>query len=187
MALEHSQAKALISSVEATRRQTHAMLSENWFPMILFGTLAIVAVPVAEFWSQTAMEALWIFGAPLAVLATGLWYRGREIEVGVSTNALPYAITGIAIIVGCTALGIAGRGGRVSYAGPLFVIGFGYLVFARLDRSLAGAILGAGMVAAAVIAFLIQPAHVYAATMLPFGVGSVLLGLWSLIQVKRVR
>jgi hypothetical protein len=187
MALEHSQAKALLASVEATRRRTHSVLTENWFPMILFGTLAVVSVPVAEFWSQTAMVALWLFGSPLAALATALWYRGRAIELGVSTNGWPYVITGVAIIVGCAALGIAGRGGRVSYAGPLFVIGLGYLVFARLDRSLPGALLGAAMVAASIVAFILQPSHVYAVTMLPFGVGGLLLGLWSLMKVRRAR
>jgi hypothetical protein len=155
--------------------------------MILFGTLALTSVPVAEFWSPTAMEALWLFGAPLAVLATGLWYRAREIEIGVSVNPWPYVATAAAIIVGCTALGIAGRGGRISYVGPLFVIGLGYLVFARLDRSPVGAIFGAAMAAAAVVAFALKPPHTYEVTMLPFGAGALLLGLWNLMRSKRAR
>jgi hypothetical protein len=187
MALDHSQAEALLSSVETTRRQTHSVLSENWFPMILFGTLALASVPVAEFWSANAMAALWMLGAPLGLLATGLWYRSRAIQVGVSANGWPYVLTGAAIVLGCAAAGVAGRGGRLSYAGPLVVIGLGYLVFARLDRSWAGAILGAGTIAAGIIAFTLQPHHVYSMTMLPFGVGALLLGLWNLVQVKRAR
>jgi hypothetical protein len=187
MALEHSRATELLASAEGARRQTRSVLSANWFPMILFGTLALISVPVAEFWSSTAMEALWLFGAPLAALATGLWYRAREIETGVSVNPRPYVVTAAAIIVGCTALGIAGRGGRISYAGPLFVIGLGYLVFARLDRSPAGVIFGAAMVAAALVAFALEPAHLYVLTMLPFGAGALLLGLWSLVRGMRAQ
>lgn len=185
MALEHSRARELLASAEGARRQTRFVLGANWFPMILFGTLALASVPVAEFWSSTAMEALWLFGAPLAALATSLWYRGREIEIGVSVNPWPYVVTAAAIIVGCAALGIAGRGGRISYTGPLFVIGLGYLVFARLDRSPAGAIFGAAMTAAAIVAYALQPPHLYVVTMLPFGTGALLLGLWNLISVKR--
>jgi hypothetical protein len=185
MALEQSRSKELLAAAEGARRQTRSILSANWFPLILFGTLALVSVPVAEYWSATAMKALWLFGAPLAALATSLWYRGRALETGVSGSAWPYLVTAIAIIVGCSALGIAGRGGRVSYAGPLCVIGVGYLVFARLDRSSMGALLGAAMVSVGVVTFILSPAHIYALTMLPFGAGSVLLGLWNLVQVKR--
>jgi hypothetical protein len=185
MALDHSLATELLASADDARRQTRSVLSTNWFPLTLFGTLALTSVPVEEFWSPTAMEALWLFGAPLAVLATGLWYRGREIEIGVSANPWPYVVTAAAIIVGCTALGTAGRGGRISYAGPLFVIGLGYLVFARLDRSPAGAIFGGAMAAAAIVAFALQPPHMYVVTMLPFGTGALLLGLWNLMRSKR--
>ena len=185
MVLEESHARALLTGAEGVRTRTRSVLSTNWFPMILFGLLALVSVPAAEFWSWTAMEALWLLGAPLAVVATGLWYRGRAIEHGISVNAWPYVVTSVAILVGCMATGIAGRGGPVSYAGPLFVIGLGYLVFARLDRSLLGAVLGAAMAAAAVIVFALRPPHVYALTMLPFAGGSILLGLWNLLQARQ--
>jgi hypothetical protein len=151
----------------------------------LFGVLALVSVPVAEGWSWTAVAALWLVGAPLATLATALWYRSRAIEIGVSVNPRPYVITAVAILVGCTATGMAGRGGPVSYAGPLLVIGLGYLVFARLDRSLLGAGFGAAMAIVAIIVFTLKPQHVYALTMLPFGAGSVLLGVWNLLQARR--
>ena len=185
MVLDQSQAKALLTATESARVQTRSVLSANWFPMILFGVLALVSVPVAEFWSGPAVAALWLVGAPLATLATALWYRSRAIEIGISVNPWPYVVTAVAIIVCCTATGIVGRGGPVSYAGPLFVIGLGYLVFGRLDRNRLGAIFGVAMVTIAIIAFALKPQHVYALTMLAFGAGSVLLGWWNLMQARR--
>ncbi|HEV2034443.1 MAG TPA: hypothetical protein VGU71_09645 [Candidatus Dormibacteraeota bacterium] len=185
MVLDQSQATALLSEAEGARARTRSVLSANWFPMILFGVVALVSVPVAEFWSWTAVAAFWLVGAPLGTLATALWYRSRATEIGVSVNPWPYVVTAVAIVVGCAATGMAGRGGPVSYAGPLLVIGLGYLVFGRLDRSLVGAAFGAAMATVAIIVFAIKPQHVYTLTMLPFGAGSVLLGLWNLRQAKR--
>jgi hypothetical protein len=184
MVLEQSQAKILLTAAEGARDRTRSVLSANWFPTILFGVLALVSVPVAEFWSWTALATLWLVGAPLATLATGLWYRSRAIEIGISVNPWRYVATAVAIVVGCTATGMAGRGGPVSYAGPLFVIGLGYLIFGRLDRSLLGAAFGAAMAIIAIIVFALKPQHIYTLTMLPFGAGSVLLGLWNLVQAR---
>jgi hypothetical protein len=185
MVLDRSQAKALLASTEGARAQTRSVLSANWFPMILFGLLALVSVPVAEFWPGTAVAALWLVGAPLASLATALWYRSRAIEIGISVNPWPYMVTAVAIIVGCTATGIVGRGGPVSYAGPLLVIGLGYLVFGRLDRSALGTGFGLAMATVAIIVFALKPQHAYTLTMLAFGAGSVLLGWWNLLQARR--
>jgi hypothetical protein len=185
MVLDQSQAKALLTATQSARVQTRSVLSANWFPMILFGVLAVVSVPVAEFWSWTAAAALWLVGAPLATLATALWYRSRAIEIGVSANPWPYMATAVGIMVGCAATGIAGRGGPVSYAGPLLVIGLGYLVFGRLDRSLLGGGFGAAMVTVAILVAALKPQHVYTLSMLAFGAGSVLLGGWNLLQARR--
>jgi hypothetical protein len=183
--VEQSQAKALLAAAEGARGRTRSVLSTNWVPMILFGVLALVSIPVAEFWPGTAVAALWLGGAPLATLATALWYRSRAIEIGVSVNPWPYIVTAVAIVVGSMATGMAGRGGPVSYAGPLLVIGLGYFVFGRLDRNLVGAGFGAAMATVAIIVFAFQPHHAYTLTMLAFGTGSVLLGLWNLVQGRR--
>src|ERR1700694_3179619 len=185
MIQDQSQAKTLFTSAEGARERTRSVLSANWFPMILFGVLALVSIPVAEFWSWTAVAALWLVGAPLGTLATALWYRSRATELGLSANPWPYVITAVAIVVGCTATGMAGRGGPVSYAGPLLVIGLGYLVFGRLDRSLLVGAFGAAMATVAIVVFALKPQHVYTLTMLPFGAGSALLGLWNLRQARR--
>jgi hypothetical protein len=186
VAIQQSSAKELLDSAEKARRKTRSILSSNWFPMILFGVLALASVPVNQIWSPIAMAALWLVGAPLATLATGLWYRTRESEAGVSVIPLPYALTAIGIIAGCIVFGIVGRGGVISYAGPITVIGLGYVGFAVLDRSVMGAMFGAAMAAAGIVVFAFRPSHAYAVTMLLFGCGAVFLGLWNLLHVKRV-
>jgi len=131
-------------------------------------------------------DFVWSVGPRFHSCGRALWYRSRATEIGLSANPWPYVITAVAIVVGCTATGMAGRGGAVSYAGPLLVIGLGYLVFGRLDRSLLVAAFGAAMAIVAIIVFVLKPQHVYTLTMLPFGAGSALLGLWNLRQARRI-
>jgi hypothetical protein len=57
--------------------------------MILFGVLALASAPVAEAWSWPAIAVLWLVGAPLASVATGLWYRSRELELGAAADTRP--------------------------------------------------------------------------------------------------
>lgn len=184
--METSDADRLLGATRAAGRRTRSLLAANSFPMILFGLLALASAPVAEVWSWPATAVLWLVGAPLCAVATGLWYRSRELEHGVAANAWPFIATAVFILVGATALGMAGRGGAVSYAGPLFVIGLGYLVFARLERSVSVAGLGACVLVGAIALALLRPSHAYTIGVVIFGVGSVLLGLVSLTRERRV-
>lgn len=184
--MQTSEADRLLGATRAAGRRTRSLLAANSFPLILFGLLAIASAPVAEVWSWPAIAVLWLVGAPVASVATGLWYRSRAFEHGVATNAWPFIATTIFIVVGATALGIAGRGGVVSYAGPLFVIGLGYLAFARLERSLSVAGLAACVLVGAIALALLRPSHAYTIGVVIFGAGSVLLGLVSLVRERRV-
>ncbi len=184
--MQTSDADRLIGVTHAAGRRTRSILAANSFPMILFGVLALASAPVAEVWSWPAIAVLWLVGAPLASVATGLWYRSRELEQGVAANASPFIATAVCIVIGATALGIAGRGGPLSYAGPLFVIGFGYLVFARLERSAPVAAMAVGVLVSAIALALLRPAHAYTVGIVIFGVGSVLLGVVSLVRERRI-
>jgi hypothetical protein len=184
--MQTSDADRLLGVTHAAGRQTRSILAANSFPLILFGVLALASAPVAEVWSWPAIAVLWLVGAPLASVATGLWYRSRELELGVAANASPFIATAACIVVGATALGIAGRGGPLSYAGPLFVIGLGYLVFARLERSAPVASLAACVLVSAIALALLRPPHAYTIGVLVFGGGSVLLGVVSLVRERRI-
>jgi hypothetical protein len=184
--MQTSDADRLLGATNAAGRRTRSILAANSFPMVLFGVLALASALVAEAWSWPAIAVLWLVGAPLASLATGLWYRNRELEHGVAANASPFIATAVCIVVGATALGIAGRGGPLSYAGPLLVIGLGYLVFARLERSVPVAALAACVLVSAIALALLRPPHAYTLGVLVFGCGSVLLGVVSLVRERRI-
>jgi hypothetical protein len=184
--MQTSEADRLLGTTQAAGRRTRSILAANSFPLILFGVLALASAPVAEAWSWPAIAVLWLVGAPLAAVATGLWYRSRELEHGVAAVAWPFIATAVCIVGGATALGIAGRGSALSYAGPLFVIGLGYMVFARLERSVPVAGLAAGVLASAVTLALLRPPHAYTIGVLVFGVGSVLLGVMSLVRERSI-
>src|SRR6202165_5429599 len=184
--MQTSDADRILGVTHEAGRRTHSILAANSFPMILFGLLALASAPVAEAWSWPAIAVLWLFGAPLASVATGLWYRSRELEHGVAANAWPFIVTAVFIMVGATGLGIAGRGGPLSYAGPLVIIGIGYLVFAWLERSVPVAALAACVLVGAIAIALLRPPHAYTIGMLVFGCGSVLLGVVSLLGERRL-
>jgi len=184
--MQTSDADRLLGVTHAAGRRTRSILAASSFPMILFGVLALASAPVAEAWSWPAIAVLWLVGAPLASVATGLWYRSRELEHGVALNASPFIATTVCIVVGATALGIAGRGGPLSYAGPLLIIGLGYMVFARLERSAPVAALAAGVLVSAIALALLRPPHAYTLGVLIFGCGSVLLGIVSLVRERRL-
>jgi hypothetical protein len=184
--MQTSDADRLLGVTHGAGRRTRSILAANSFPMILFGVLALASAPVAEAWSWPAIAVLWLVGAPLASVATGLWYRSRELELGVAANASRFIATAICIVVGATVLGIAGRGGPLSYAGPLFVIGLGYLVFARLERSVPVAAMAVGVLVSAIALALLRPAHAYTVGVVIFGVGSVLIGVVSLVNERRI-
>lgn len=184
--MQAAEADRLLGATQAAGRRTRSILAANSFPLIVFGVLALASAPVAEAWSWPAIAVLWLVGAPLASVATGLWYRSRELEYGVAANAWPFIATAACIVVGATTLGVAGRGGALSYAGPLFVIGLGYLGFARLERSVAVAVMAASILLIAVALAVLRPPHAYTIGVVVFGVGSVLLGVTSLARERRI-
>jgi hypothetical protein len=159
--MQISQSDQLLGTTQEVGRRTRSILAANSFPLILFGLLGLASAPVAEIWPGPAIAVLWLVGAPLASLATGLWYRSRELEHGVAANGWPYIATAAFIMVGATTLGFAGRGSALSYAGPLLVIGIGYLVFARLERSVSAATLAVIVIVSAVALAVVRPQHAY--------------------------
>jgi hypothetical protein len=184
--MQASESDQLLGATRAAGRRTRSILAANSFPMILFGLLALGSAPVAEAWPGPAVLVWWLVGSPLASLATAFWYRSREMQHGVAANAWPFIATAIGIIVGATALGFLGRDGALGYAGPLFVIGVGYLVFARLERSVPAAAMAIGVLVCAIALALVKPAHGYTIGVVVFGVGSVLIGVMSLVRERRM-
>jgi hypothetical protein len=181
--MERANVEQLIGDVENQRSRARKALGGYWFPMVLFGGIALASVLTLELGAPERALALWIVAAPVGIVATSIYYGRRTHRTGLGAPPLPFILTGLGIAVGASLLGWLGHDTPVGYAGPLLVIGAGYLVFAWLQRSrLAGAFAVALIVAAASL-YLIHPPHGLSLSLAFLGLGSLLVGAWNLRQV----
>ena len=188
--MESPQDTNLLREVEGTvdeaRRRTRLLISDYWFPNVFFGATALVAAALLEKGLVTAMVVLWAVAGPIGILLTSLYYVRKERTLGVARTPWPYALTAIGIFVGCMATGFLGSGHLLSYAGPLAVIGLGYLVFAWLERKLRIAIVGALTLLLGASLLLVSPSHVFSLVLAVFGAAALLVGIWNRIQIGRM-
>lgn len=173
-------------TVEATRRRTRLLISDYWFPNVFFGATALVAAALLEKGLAPAMVVLWAVAGPVGILLTSLYYVRKERRVGVARTPWPYVLTGIGIFVGCMTAGFLGRGHLLSYAGPLAVIGLGYLVFAWLERKLGIAIVGALTAVLGGSLLFVSPGHAYSLVLAFFGAAALVVGILNRIQMIRM-
>ena len=173
-------------TVEQTRRRTRSLISDYWLPNVFFGATALVAAVLLERGLVLAMVVLWSVAGPIGLLVTAAYYARKERTLGVARTAWPYALTGIGIFVGCMAAGFIGRGQLLSYAGPMVVIGLGYLVFAWLERKVGIAVVGALTVLLGASLLLVSPGHAYSLVLACFGTAALVIGAWNGIQIRRM-
>lgn len=182
--MDRAQAERVTFSAEQARRRARVALGAYWLPLILFGMLTLASAGVTEVAPGLAVGLLWAVGAPLATIATALWYRSRTAELGIGADPRPYGLTAIGILVAAFALGALGRGSITSYAGPLLAVGLGYLVFARLQQSLALLVAAGATIALGVGLFLVHPAHAYSFVAAGLGAGAIVLGIANWLQER---
>lgn len=185
--MERANAEQLIGDVEMQRRRARKDLGGYWFPLVLFGSLALVAALSLELGAPGRVLALWIVAAPAGIVATSIHYGRRTHRIGLGAPPLPFILTGLGIAVGASLLGWMGRGTPVGYAGPMLVIGAGYLVFAWLQRSRLAGVFAVALVLAAVCLYLFHPPHGLSLSLAFLGLGSLLVGGWNVRQVASAR
>lgn len=181
--MERANAEQLIGEVEKQRRHARMALGAYWFPLVLFGAVALIAALTLELGAPARILALWIVAGPVGILATSIYYGRRTHRIGLSAPPLPFIITGLGIAVGASLLGWLGRDSAIGYAGPMLVIGAGYLVFAWLQRSRLAGAFALVLVVGAVCFYLIHPPHGLSLSLAFLGLGSMLVGAWNLRQV----
>jgi len=190
MAMESREDTNMLRQVEGTveeaRRRTRHLISDYWFPNVFFGATALVAAALLEKGWVSAMIVLWAVAGPIGIALTGLYYYRKEGKLGVARTPWPYALTGIGIFVGCMATGFIGRGHLLSYAGPLAVIGLGYLLFAWLERKLGIALVGALTLLLGASLLFLSPGQAYVLALAFFGAAALLVGIWNRIQLGRL-
>jgi len=163
------------------QQHTRTQLRAFWFPLILFGGLSILSAPLAEMGEGQALGIFWLIAGPVGGGVTGLYFHRRELRVGAGRNGLPYIITALGILVGTSAAGwfggVTGRE-RLSQYGPPLVVAVAYLVFARLEKSIALAALSSTWLVLTVTLTLTDPARGTGYLAAGFGISAISLGLY---------
>jgi hypothetical protein len=180
--MERANAEQLIGEVEKQRGRARKALSVFWFPLVVFGGIALFGALVTATAAPPVIFALWIVAWPAGMVVTAIYYGQRVHRIGLSVPALPFILIGLCLGVSAFLLGWLGRDTRLGYAGPLFVIGAGYLAFAWLQRSMLEGALALALVVGAVFFSVAQPPHAGSLSLAFFGLASLLVGAWNLRQ-----
>jgi hypothetical protein len=182
MVMDRTEANQLIGDIEKQRGRARKALGVFWFPLVVFGVIALFGALVTAIAAPPAIFALWIVAWPAGMVATAIYYGQRVHRIGLSAPPLPFIVTGLCLGLGAGLLGWFGHDTRLGYAGPLFVIGAGYLAFAWLQRSLLEAALAVALVVAAVFFSFVQPPHAGSLSLAFFGLASLVVGAWNFRQ-----
>lgn len=181
--IEARDAAVVLREVELLRRRTGSVARSFWFPLSLFGVLCVVAAPLCLL-SEVAVGIYWTVAGPGGTVLTARYFRKRESSIGVAVKQQPYVLTACSIVVAAAAIGVFGHG-AVQSAGPLLAVAAGYLVFARLDRSVALALIGAAMGLAVGAAILADVHDACSLLLLVFGASMIAIGMTYRSQERR--
>lgn len=168
----------VLQHVESVRRQTRSLLHAFWFPLVVFGALTMASALVQWLWAGPAVGIYWAVAGLTGGVAVGLYYRSRELRVGLSTPPAPYILTAIGIMAGAFVLP-AVTSGDLQQVVSTFAVAAGYLVFAWLDRSRTLAGLAAVMVVVPVLVLVSGVDHPGAVNAAAVGAVTLAAGLAS--------
>ena len=170
------EATQALREVDALRRHTLSERRSTWFPLVLFGVLALGAAVACEVGDERTVALYWAVAGPAGGIATGAYAWRRSLRVGVASSPLPYLVTAVAIVVGASLAGALSTGSARTTA-PYLVVAVGYLVFAWLDRHPLAAVTAVAVLAAAVAVVATGPAHGCAILSATFGLAFAATGL----------
>jgi len=140
----------VLHHVESLRSQTRNLLQAFWFPLVVFGALTLASAPVQWVWPGAAVGVYWAVAGLLGGTAVGLYYRSRELRLGLTTSPTPYVLTAVGLLLGAFLLPAVTTGDLQEVVSTFAVAG-GYLVFARIDRSRVLAVVAAVLLAVPVL------------------------------------
>lgn len=175
---DRNEPQAWLDEVGRLRARTRKARRGYWFPLLLFGVLVLAATPLyvqptgrsgGGFISgpnylpggyftanPRAVELYWLIGMPVAYLISAgfYWLRARRRGVGTSTRTFALAGLGLLGLLVLTAVLRIFLPGDLSIRGlmPLIVIGLGFVVLARAERSIGLLLFTAPFVALTIVA-----------------------------------
>jgi hypothetical protein len=139
-----------LAEIDRVRQRTRSDLQAFWFPLVLFGGLTLVSVPVALL-AGWAAAVFWAVAGPVGGGVVAHYDYRRETRLGLTRSGLPYVLTAVGLMAGAFVLP-AITTGRMREVAAAFAVAAGYLVFAALERSWTVAAVAAGMAAVAAAA-----------------------------------
>jgi hypothetical protein len=175
-AMQPDEATRALREVDALRRRTLSERRSTWFPLVLFGVLALGAAVACEVGDDRAVALYWVVAGPAGGIATGAYAYRRSLRVGVAASPLPYLVTAVAILVGASLTGALSTGSARTTA-PYLVVALGFLVFAWLERHPVAAVAAVVGLVAAVAVVATGPVHGCAILSATFGLAFASTGL----------
>ena len=170
------EATRALREVDDLRRRALSERRSTWFPLVLFGVLALGVAVACEADDDRAVALYWAVAGPAGGIATGAYAYRRSLRTGVAASPLPYLATAMAILVGASLAGALSSGPARATA-PYLVVALGYLVFAWLDRHPVAAVMAVVVLVAAVAVVATGPAHGCAILSAIFGLAFAATGL----------
>jgi hypothetical protein len=149
--VEHHAARQLLDDLDRAKADTRLRLAAFWFPLCLFGAIMLVAAGVGLRFGPAALGWSLLLGTPLGSVVVTAFYRRRALRIGLTRRHWPYLATaavGVVASTGASAIVPA----RPCDAAPWLAVVPVYLVFARLERNLALAVL-AGLIGLTIALF----------------------------------
>lgn len=184
--MKATEAARTLQDIERLQSKTRADLRSFWFPLVLFGTLSLLAAGVVMVAGGPVQGIFWMVAGPGGGALTAWHYSRRERRLGVRGPAAPFIMVGIGIMAGAFGAGALGSmlgADIVSAVGPPVMVSIGYLVFAWLERSPLLAACAAGLGALAVGLGVINPGPEHAALILALAFGIVLLTTGAFLRL----
>jgi hypothetical protein len=175
-AMQPEDATRALHEVDALRRRTLSERRSTWFPLVLFGVLALGAAVACEVGGDRAVAVYWAVAGPAGGIATGAYAYRRSLRVGVAPSPLPYLVTAVAILVGASLTGALATGSARTTA-PYLVVAVGFLVFAWLERHPLAAVTAVVALVTAMAVVATGPVHGCAILSATFGLAFAATGL----------
>lgn len=180
------QAAETLSDLTRLRRSTRRSLGVPWFPMVCFGGLTILSVPLLLVAGTAALAPFWVVVGAAGMLLTRRHYRCRARQRGVTGRRRRSWTVAVVMFAGGLAAGVGAgvtSGAAAGVLAPIVVVVTGYAALGWLRRDPVPTLAlapGAGVAATFALAGL-APWVVE----LTFGAGLVMAGLGLRAWVAR--
>jgi intracellular septation protein A len=125
--MDSATAKEMLGDAGAVQRRVRGDRRATSVPLIVFGTITLIAAVIEPMVDGAATVALFLL-APVGFLTVALIYRRREIALGLGGRERAYTVAAISTLLLLPILGLA--------LGSYALVGMALIIIAMLQRNL---------------------------------------------------